>query len=658
MPLVNPLAKTDIYGFQTLHREIGYYISKLEQYDKSLKFFDEAIKKTPDDKRALIGRSRARSKVIQYEGALEDVNRALSLDPDDLVVLADRALNTYLCCEFEEGLVKNMRMLPKRQKPDNFKMGVMQCSDAIENCLGDRAGKPLRDHFQIIRRLAWKKNYAAQKPFEPKPTNMPKRRKKIMLSKLLEVEGVKEPVQPKHMKRQVQTIPDANKLLNIRDSLHSVQPDNEPIPKCSKPFPFRPLQHHTTNIENYMAEKYLDAMYLDKIFLKKLQKEPGAKSPNKEGTKKIHQLAKNCFKNVSYKQELLRTRRPFYFIKYQEARVSGALKERQKCELANQQQQVKNEADILSSKMLEAFERKDLRTLLDVVEKLKRFCDTKPTTMLPTKSDYMKEIYDKVCSAFYDMYRVNKDHSQFQQTKRIYCMLGMHLSRPPSADSVVDQFKNVFLDYKKKINDFSLRLENATTEEEVCWYYHELSRFEYESSHYDLSRLYAKKCIKEAHQLGNEKWVFNSTMMMLKNNLAEHNKNDAKNDLVVAMNCVQKLQDPDKIDFIEKCLDVVEHVEFEDLFGSKQLEKRENRIIQMMTSSKMKDEVAHLFRQMAAMPASRRMTVMPGVRVENKGTQRVSAKARTMSIMPASRENEMPPTKAKSGLKEIFDLHV
>lgn len=103
---------------------------------------------------------------------------------------------------------------------------------------------------------------------------------------------------------------------------------------------------------------------------------------------------------MTYKQELLRTRRPFYFIKYQEARVSGALKERQKCELVNQQQQVKNEADILSSKMLEAFEKKDLRTFLDVVEKLKRFCDSKPTTLFPTKSDYMKEIYDKVWGAF------------------------------------------------------------------------------------------------------------------------------------------------------------------------------------------------------------------------------------------------------------------
>lgn len=85
----------------------------------------------------------------------------------------------------------------------------------------------------------------------------------------------------------------------IKDSLHSIQPDNEPIPKYSKPFPFRPLQHYTTNIENYMAEKYLDAMYLDKIFLKKLQGEPGSKSPNKNGTKRIHQLARNCLKTVN-----------------------------------------------------------------------------------------------------------------------------------------------------------------------------------------------------------------------------------------------------------------------------------------------------------------------------------------------------------------------
>lgn len=42
-------------------------------------------------------------------------------------------------------------------------MGVMHCTNAIENCIGERAGRPLRDHFQIIRKLAWKKYYVDKK---------------------------------------------------------------------------------------------------------------------------------------------------------------------------------------------------------------------------------------------------------------------------------------------------------------------------------------------------------------------------------------------------------------------------------------------------------------------------------------------------------------
>ncbi|KAL1490372.1 hypothetical protein ABEB36_013081 [Hypothenemus hampei] len=653
MPLTNPFAKNELYGYQTLHREIGYYISRLEHYDKALKFFDEAIKKTPDDKRALIGRSRARSKVIQYQGALEDVNRALNLDPDDLVVLADKALNTYLCCEFEEGLIQNIRMLPKRQKPENFKMGQMQCADAIENCIGDRAGRPLRDYFKIIRKLAWKQNYTAQKPFEPKPTNMSK--KKIMLSKLLEFEGIKEPAQPKHLNRRSTFRGSDPTKPQIRDSLHLLQRNNEPIPKYTKPFPYRPLQRHTTNIQNYMAEKYLNSMYLDKIFLLKIQSEPGAKSANVESSKKIHQLAKDCYKTVSYKQELLRTRRPFYFIKYQDAKISTALQERQKRDLELQQQNIKKEADILCKRMLDAYNRKELKIFLDKVEKLKKYCDNKPKRMLPNKQDYMQEIYNKVCSAFYDIYRLNPDHSMFHQTRRIYSLLGKPLSREQSRDSVISQFKNVFIDYKKKIQDFTKRLENATTEEEVCWYYHELSRLEYDTKHFDLCQLYANKCKKEAQNLGNLKWVFNSIMLSVKSNLAEHNKNDAKNDLAMALACAQKLNDPDKMVYVEKCQEVVENIAFENVFGTKQLEKRKTKIIQMMGGSNMKEDAAHLFRQMEAMPASRRMTMIPGVREEDSKDQRTSIKKRNMSIMPSSKEMELSH-QLPTGIKD-FIMH-
>lgn len=41
----------------------------------------------------------------------------------------------------------------------------------------------------------------------------------------------------------------------------------------------------------------------------------------------------------------------------------------------------------------------------------------------------------------------------------------------------------------------------------------------------------------------------------------------------------------------------------------------------MMAGAGMKDEVAYLFRKMGAMPATRRMSVMPGVRLDDTGVK-------------------------------------
>lgn len=40
----------------------------------------------------------------------------------------------------------------------HFSLGIMHCSKAIQTCVGDSAGRPLRDHFKIVRKLAWDKN--------------------------------------------------------------------------------------------------------------------------------------------------------------------------------------------------------------------------------------------------------------------------------------------------------------------------------------------------------------------------------------------------------------------------------------------------------------------------------------------------------------------
>lgn len=58
----------------------------------------------------------------------------------------------------------------------------------------------------------------------------------------------------------------------------------------------------------------------------------------------------------------------------------------------------------------------------------------------------------------------------------------------------------------------------------------------------------------------------------------------------------------------------MDKIDFDEPFGYRVVAKREKEIISVIPEQKMKIEVAYLFRKMAAMPASRRMSIMPGIR--------------------------------------------
>lgn len=86
---------------------------------------------------------------------------------------------------------------------------------------------------------------------------------------------------------------------SIQDSLNSHESSlNQFRMPPSPPFPHRPMQDHTSNIENFLAEKYLEKLYHDKQFLKNLPNCNGLKIANEKGSLKIKQLAIQGFKNV------------------------------------------------------------------------------------------------------------------------------------------------------------------------------------------------------------------------------------------------------------------------------------------------------------------------------------------------------------------------
>lgn len=150
--------------------------------------------------------------------------------------------------------------------------------------------------------MAWKKAMDLKKPYENKFRKKKKHsKKKDHLAKAVErLENKAKSKSNVFISKSYPTLT-YDSDLEIRDSLYTHESEENVIPE-GPPYPYKPLQRRTSNIENYMAEKYLDKMYIDKLFLKNLKKCDGIRSANQKGTKDILKLAKEGYKALCYKQ--------------------------------------------------------------------------------------------------------------------------------------------------------------------------------------------------------------------------------------------------------------------------------------------------------------------------------------------------------------------
>nr|XP_023018092.1 tetratricopeptide repeat protein 25-like [Leptinotarsa decemlineata] len=619
--------KEEIFGYQTYWRELGNHLSKLELYQKSLKYYDEAVLRNPTNRKTLVARAIARGKTGFHQGAMEDLKNALEEDPYELFTLAKKAHITYLSCDFEEGLIQNLRQLATRGKPEDFYIGRMSCYSAIETCLGEVAGRALRNHFKIIRKLAWKKDWESKKPPEPN-SKKKKTPKKLKITKRHYEAPVK--VSSEYFDHNSSK----TELLSIKNSIHSYNRQVCDVPPYHGSVHFSPLQKYTSNLNKYMASKYLDIIYHEKYFLKDIQSEPGLVSPNHKGYKRMKEIARDCFSNICHQQEVLRARRPFYYIKYQEASLSASLRARQEEDLHLQQRHLEREAEKILLKLRNAAERKNLSEILEMAEKLKLYCDSKTKRLLPARDEYLKEVFQKMRRGFYELNRLNSQLNRWDQNKRIQVALGQQVSRTPSQDSVISHYETFHADYKQYIKVYTRRLKKAEMEDEICCCYHELARFHMELKLFEQARANARKCINTGKDRGNLEWEVNGLMLLSRIHMREQNRNDAIADVKEALGIAENLMDQQLIHYLERCLEVIEDSEFHEMSLEKEIEKREKRIIELIANQKLREEFIHLFGLMSSMPQNRRMSVMPGVRFNIEEGK--SGKGKAQSILKSS----------------------
>ncbi|XP_056643713.1 outer dynein arm-docking complex subunit 4 [Diorhabda sublineata] len=102
-------------------------------------FISKALELNPNEKNALVARSKCYILLGQPKNALEDAELALKIDKNFIKAIYQKAEALYYLGDFELSLVFYHRGLHVRPDHEGFKLGVQKAQNAIENAIGSFA---------------------------------------------------------------------------------------------------------------------------------------------------------------------------------------------------------------------------------------------------------------------------------------------------------------------------------------------------------------------------------------------------------------------------------------------------------------------------------------------------------------------------------------
>lgn len=152
-----------------------------------------------------------------------------------------------------------------------------------------------------------------------------------------------------------------------------------------------------------------------------------------------------------------------------------------------------------------------------------------------------------------------------------------------------------------------------------------------------MARFFGNKCIVEGKATQNLQWVINVYVLLAKLCFMQKNKIDAKLQIKSAQDLAEEMKDKTLQLYLEKCQEVIDNIAFDEELGEKMLKKREKKIMEMMIDYHLKEEFDNLFRAMSSVPQRRRMSIMPGIRVNE--TEADKRKFTRLSVFPGTKKH-------------------
>ncbi|XP_024227954.1 tetratricopeptide repeat protein 25-like [Bombus impatiens] len=562
-----------------VYREWGYRLSSLERYPLAEMYFEKAIQQgQQNDLRTYVGLGKVQLNYARFRRALKTTEKCLILDPTHSHVKHMQLQTLFYIGEFEHSLVHAHQGYQK-YPTTFFQHGILRGNETIEDCIGlDTESMALELLSPWIREL--------------------------QVYRELLIEKLKEEV----------------------DELAGIEEEQT---KFKVNYPEARAEAEFRRMQRILAHIYLGYLAHDNEFLQHLAEHPEKlESPNKETSVLLHQVISRNYRRGIRRQNVLRMRRPLYVMMFESRRIPPGHKKILENEKKLRRNLIIIQADFLLHRLHEIRMRKDYITFFGMVDRVKDKFDSYSLKMFPAKEKCLNALYNMVAWTYIDTRDLSKIESK--QLKRTYLKhhLGIRVAELPR-DSDIGWLKAT--DRKETLKMYRRRLAMASEPSELAWLFHEFSKYLIDIRRYDLARFYGKKARDMGQEAGNEQWMLNSQHLFIRIEISQNYRNEAKEAALLALSSAKKLGLDFLIDFYKNAIEVIDDMDMEKLLAFDAIAARQQLILNLMPDD-MKSEVDFLWRRMDAVPASRRLSVMPGCKPVDR---KFKLPCKRMTILPS-----------------------
>ncbi|XP_053985572.1 outer dynein arm-docking complex subunit 4-like [Hylaeus volcanicus] len=562
-----------------VYREWAYRFSISQNYPIAEIYFGKAIQQNQyDDFRTFLGLLKNQINYARYGRALKTTKMCASIEPAYSKVKELQLQSLFLAGEFGASLIHAHQGFQKRQTVALLH-GIIQGNQTVEDCVGRNT------HPRALQLLSpWIEH--------------------LKEHRMMMIEKLKEEVD------EFEGIDEEQTRLKVND------------PKVRATMKLRRLYR-------VIAKIYLDRLANDKEFLKKLTEYPEIlESPHKESTKRLHHMATRNYWRAVRRQRILRMRQPLYVMMFERMAIPKGHKMMMEEEKKLRSNLIIIEADFLLRRLHDVRTSRDYITFFNMVDRVKDKFDSYSLKMFPLRQKCLDTVYNMVAWAYIDTRDLSQLQSKEQKMTYLKHHMGIRVAELPRDCDIAWIHSH---HGKDALRVFRRRLAMASQPLELAWLFHELCKYLISINRYDLARFYGKKALDKGEEAGSEQWVLNSHHLFMRIEIVQNYRNEAKESALLALTSAKKLGLDFLVDFYVKMAETMDEMDMEKLLDDDAIAARQQLILDLMPED-MKPKVDFLWRSMDAVPAKRRLSVMPGCKPVDKKTK---LPCKRMTILPS-----------------------